>query len=174
MDPFQVLAFDPGGSTGWASFNYNKPGQYRFESGTLSTPEHHTSIRWLIQDHCMGGLDNNHQVQPLTVISESFEFRQSPDSAKNARRGLELVSREYIGVMKLITSDLCVPFKQQQPSHRNFITHEKLERLGQLHKPLHENRHRIDALQHLCYYLIVTKRVEELRSAIKRTSTMAS
>lgn len=161
MDPFQVIAFDPGGSTGYAHFVYEDQGNFAFYSGTITTKEHHNIIRNTIETQ------SHYWAKPLTVLTESFEFRQNPDSAKQ-RRGLELVSREYIGVMKLVCQDLCIPLIQQSPADRNFITHEKLDRLGLLYKPLHENRHRIDALQHLIYYLVVKKGVEEIKMGIKR------
>lgn len=168
MDNFQVLAFDPGGATGWATACYNGESHpWWIESGTFWEPEHHHIIEDKILTDCLGYLSNDNQVQPLTVVTESFEFRQNPDSA-NQRRGLELVSREYIGVMKLACRKVSVPIVQQMPAHAlHFMTDEKLKKMGHLKTPLHDCRHQNDALRHLFFYLISTLHVKEWRDKLK-------
>lgn len=158
QNSFQVLAFDPGGATGWAHVIYN--GEWEIYSGTYWKEEHHQEI---VKDINFAFTSD----EPLTVITESFEFRQTPESA-NKRRGLELVSREYIGVMKLVCQNTNTPLIQQMPAHaKRFMTDEKLERVGYLTRPLHEHRHEHDALRHLFFYLISTKKVQYWRDKIK-------
>lgn len=161
MNPFQLLVFDPGGATGWAYYQIWYDGLHSITSGTFWQEEHHDTIRDIIELNA--GLKN----VPLTVITESFEFRQTPDSAKK-RRGLELVSREYIGVMKLVCKDNNIKLVQQMPAHAlSFMTDERLEKMGHLCTPLHDRRHENDALRHLFFYLIQTLKVPEWRDKLK-------
>lgn len=155
----QWLAFDPGGATGWAHA-LDDDGIWYVTSGTQWNKEHHAWVLNTIKKYRV-------QPYPLTVITESFEFRQS----SNQRRGLDLISREYIGVMKLICEDYNIPFLQQMPAHAiRFMSDDKLKLVGNLRHPLHDCRHENDALRHLFFKLISKDResfwLDKLKSSI--------
>lgn len=164
MNPFQVLWFDPGGKTGYAICKY-KDEELSYYLGTFRNPEHHHEIRQLIQ-YC----HEDNLIYPLTVGTESFTFRKSPGSAEK-REGLELISREYIGVMKLVCGDIGIELKQQMPSIMSslLVDNDHLAALGLLPPPpLHDNKDQIAATRHLIYYLIRTLKVKHpLTTAFK-------
>lgn len=157
----QLLVFDPGGATGWANYRQEND-TWVITSGTEWESDHHI---WLADKICAA---KHFGVPDLTVITESFEFRQNPDSAMK-RRGLELVSREYIGVMKYICELEDINLVQQMPAHAlSFMTDTKLEKMGHLRTPLHECRHENDALRHLFFYLISNLKVPHWRDKLKQ------
>jgi len=169
LTQFQTLAFDPGGKSGWAYVhfyldpNYNKP-VCDFSLGTFREPEHHRDFRNAIEYYQQKGYRG-----PLNVISESFEFRKAPDSAKR-REGLELVSREYIGICKLVCGDCGVQFTQQSPGilAGPLVTNDHLAALGLLPPPpLFDNKDQIAATRHLLYYLLRTPAKSYLLNAYK-------
>ncbi|HJS81395.1 MAG TPA: hypothetical protein VJ742_01020 [Nitrososphaera sp.] len=157
LEPFNVLAFDPGGTTGWARALL--PGEIEdnveLESILLETGEftgqHHEELYNFIVDMADGE-------KSLEVVSEPFHFRQHKD---NPRQGLELVSCEYIGVMRLACAQLGLRYYDRfTPGEaKRYVTDKKLELLGWLQTPVTPMRHRNDALRQLVKYLIVKKSV---------------
>lgn len=89
--------------------------------------------------------------KPDTIICESFEFRQN-----YGRDKVELISREYIGVVELYCQMTKTRLVMQSASQgKHFIPDAKLNLMGLLVKPPHPNRHKNDALRHLVRYQIV-------------------
>lgn len=159
MEPFQLISFDPGGATGVAICLFDGQ-EFHIDATTIWRPEHHQGI----QDEILEAVIVSGDLGALTVITEGFEFRQGTQQ----RRGLELISREYIGVMKLTCNQNGVPLIQQKPAHAlSFMDDEKLKRCGELRTPLHENRHANDALRHLLFYLINTQKSSYWRDKLK-------
>jgi hypothetical protein len=154
VPPFNVIAFDPGGTTGIATAYY--PGgmespsmdDFNIKTDELGPDEHHSSLYNYVALRVGGPL-------PLTIITERFDFRQhiNPDNAKTK---VELISREYIGILKLLGSQHGVRVIQQSASQgKHFVPNNKLDLCGILVTPQHPNRHRNDALRHLIRYLVV-------------------
>lgn len=86
-------AFDPGGSTGFAhAIIYPDCGFLNifFNAGQIGPEEHH----WELFDYF-----NSRIYSSDAIVYEAFEFRQGIGSD---RRKVELISREYIGIIKLI------------------------------------------------------------------------
>jgi hypothetical protein len=93
-----IVALDPGGTTGWASYDcevlrdqdqFVPTFEYyeeKWNSGEIGPDAHHTSLWNLL------GLK---RAQNYVVVCESFEYR------KGLRDNVVLVSLEYIGVAKL-------------------------------------------------------------------------
>jgi hypothetical protein len=151
---FNIASFDPGGTTGIATAFY--PGgmedptldDFNIKTDELGPDEHHSALYNFLSVRVGGPI-------PLKVVTESFEFRQNIDPDK-ARTKVELISREYIGVIKLVCQQLGFGFHQQSASSgKHFMSNEKLDLCGILVKPQHPNRHRNDALRHLIRYLVV-------------------
>jgi hypothetical protein len=141
-----VLALDPGGTTGWAYFRaetlYN-PEQERREYinskwlvGQLESPEHHDELNnFLGQCH----------TTDYRIICERFEYRNQ------SRAGLDLSSREYIGVTKRFCQARQVPLMMQTAAQaKGFVKDAHIKKLG-LWSP--GKKHAMDALRHLLFYL---------------------
>lgn len=136
----RVLALDPGGTTGWATWTDSDTSARTptWSGGHITAAEHHLQL---------GALIENQAVQDYTVVCESFEFRQGKQ-----RGNLNLMSKEYIGVTKYICKDRRITFKLQTAGMaKAFITDSKIKAMG-LWMP--GMTHQMDAMRHLLYYLI--------------------
>jgi hypothetical protein len=159
----KIMAFDPGGVTGWAVFEFDviqdSPRWKRairdhFRSdklGVRSSREEHHQALWtlLIREH------------PDIVICERFDNRGN-EFAK-------LISKEYIGVVKLY----CILFgiklvMQGSDQAKNFSDDGKLIMLGVHRLPAVEMKDVNDALRHLVYFLanVVLKGLPSVRLII--------
>lgn len=163
-ETFKSLSFDPGGSTGYSYFNnqmyYDSP---TWGGGTFTEPHHHEEIEYLIE-----------VFQPNYVICEDFTFRQSPDSAKQ-RTGLELISKEYIGILRLLATHHFYKFILQPTSYKNtnLVKDENLDKLNMLRYPKHPNRHYHDAAKHHLHWLIQKKRYQPYIDRLKTRDATA-
>ena len=141
-DSVRIIALDPGGSTGWAladiGFNDDKNCyEIGYRHGQLEMREHHFHLWQLLA-----------QLDPDILVSESFEYRNK------TRSGLELVSREYIGIAKLFGTVNSIPVVLQTASMaKGFVTNDNIH-LATGWVPSYDNRHAADAYRHLLYYLI--------------------
>lgn len=155
----KILGLDPGGSTGWCFFAYQEsvPDKWTWAGDTITTPDHHQLIRALLQRYL-----------PDIIVCEDFQFRQQAGK-ENYRKGLELISRDYIGIVKLIAHDLDARLIMQQPSTKdaNIVRDENLKRLGIWREPAHPNRHYHDACRHTASYIIQKRRYQPFIDGIK-------
>lgn len=154
-----IIALDPGGTTGWASLSFepSKPLRGGYEGdishldplwnvGQMGPNEHHKQLYNFLEERDNGD---------LSVVCESFEFRQGKQ-----REGINLMSREYIGLVKLFRDDRRVPtFFQTAAQAKMFVTDEKIKALD-LWWP--GKKHAMDAMRHLVTYLVQKERRVEL------------
>lgn len=154
-----IVALDPGGTTGWAALTYDKDIEleggfdtarskegYTWEYGHIGPHEHHTEL-W--------NFLNEYYDDSLTVVCESFEFRQGKQ-----RTGINLMSKEYIGVTKLFGDRHGIPVVFQTAAHgKGFVTDEKIKCLD-LWVP--GKKHAMDAMRHLLTYVVQKERRFEL------------
>lgn len=140
----RYLAIDPGGTTGWATWE-DCADVKSIETGEIGPEEHHFGL-WNL-------LDN---LAPNVVIYERFQYRpgQSPTPAEDI-----LVAREYIGILKL----WCVvdPYHlesaivgQTPAQAKKLWRDDLLKRAGLWVKG---STHKRDAMRHLLYYLTITE-----------------
>lgn len=152
----RVLSLDPGGTTGYAVMSYDPsepidllPPNDGWYVGQLGPHEHHLELEQLLYRH-----------PNATIVCESFEFRQY-----RQRDNINLMSREYIGVVKLFgqrRGDLYPVVFQTAGAAKPFVTDEKLKVMG-LWVP--GQKHARDALRHLVTYLVrQEKRIELIKS----------
>jgi len=137
----RVVALDPGGTTGWASLTV-VGGEDMWEEGQIGPDAHHFELWDFLKEESVLHHD-------MTIVCESFEFRQNKQ-----RNNINLMSREYIGVIRLfgVLFDIPVVF-QTAGTGKGFVSDDKLKVMG-LYKP--GQRHSNDAKRHLIYY-VVTK-----------------
>lgn len=138
----RIIAFDPGGTTGVAIYDDTSAENgitywTRFE---LGPGEHHAEL-WTAL------------TMEYEVVYETFDY-QRRDVDKGV--SLELISREYIGIIKL-HKQMAQPEEEvnlypQKPSQRMFWTDAKLRALGLWVSSEHER----DATRHLLYYITFT------------------
>lgn len=156
---YRVVALDPGGTTGWAKYDAKyrtehdsgKPilVEQNFEVGQLGPHEHHRDL--------YAALEHWH-IHHFVVVTESFEFRQNDGN----RMGIELISREYIGVTKLFGAERKVPVVLQTAgAAKKFVpdkgpdANKKLKAMGWYTPGM---KHANDAARHLIYYLVNAER----------------
>jgi hypothetical protein len=145
----RIFAIDPGGTTGIAVSTYDDASSiedFNYFTTDLGPEKHHV--------HLWNSLS---AFQPDVVVCESFQFRQNYNRDK-----VELISREYIGVVELYCQMTGTKLVMQSASQgKHFMPNEKLDTLGILVKPQHPNRHKNDALRHLVRYQIVSLGIRE-------------
>jgi len=163
--PFRILALDPGGTTGWAKCEFIPTGEpitlddFKFECGHIGPGEHHLDL-W-------ESLFNYYQFDtqsPIEIVCESFEFRQHITQDKEKTK-VELMSKEYIGVVKLFgqvhnivpTFYTASAAKQLVPD-KGPQANVKLKQLG-WYKPVTHWVHAMDATRHLLRYMVVSKKI---------------
>lgn len=137
--PHKILAFDPGGTTGMATY----------DSLPLSGYPHHMSLQ-------IGGGEHHEELyealtshRPDVIVCESFEYRQFAGVPKAK---VELVSRDYIGVIKLYAQQHSItPVFHTASAAKAFVTDDKLKALD-VYKP--GNPHANDAMRHLIFYRV--------------------
>jgi len=163
LRPFNVLAFDPGGTTGWAQAVLIRTDNVELEDIHLWTGEfgpepHHREL--------YDFLNKERRHADLEIVYEPFTYRQHIEEdaegrVRASRHKVELISAEYIGVIKLACSELGLTYYDRfTPGEaKRYVTNEKLSLLGWLQTPPHPMRHRNDALRQLVKYLIVRKGV---------------
>lgn len=150
---FTVLGLDPGGTTGWAMYQaemvdvaglpiewYNE----KWNCGLLEG-QHHDLLYTL--------LELNHTAE-YHIVCESFEYRN------DSRAGLELISKEYIGVVNLFAQQRHIESNVHYQTaaigkltKKSFVQKHNLEALG-VWSSGHDNRHAMDATSHLLTWLV--------------------
>jgi hypothetical protein len=155
-----ILAFDPGGSTGWM---YRGPegGKLVVKVGELghgddSSGQHHLALwRLLARFHLASSSDP----RGLTIVCERFQFRKE-DAMQ--REMIELISREYEGIIVLYCKLNDIHLVRQNSAQAvgktafwgdNKIGNERIKTLGMWKA---NNVHAMDALRHFLYYVTFT------------------
>lgn len=155
--PFRIIGLDPGGVTGWATYtvdrtfttmrnDYKYSNEEHWECGQLGKDEHHTELYNFLGVRAF--------VPETIVVCESFNYRNQ------SRPGLELVSREYIGVTKLFCKERGIKYVEQSSAQgkiteRSFVRKENLQKLGLWVKGGASTwNHAMDAYGHILYYMI--------------------
>ena len=151
-----VVALDPGGRTGWAIYR----GKVKtFNGGQFNQIEegHHLELWEFLEE-----LRLEDTTEEMIIVIESFEFRN--DLTTEGREGLELISREYIGIARLFSKMYGVKIFQQMPGHAlAFVSNVKLKKLGLLKEPVSSvyNKDYIAAVKHLIFFLVVKLKIRE-------------
>lgn len=140
----RIIALDPGGTTGiavWTDCRPSSPTDNEFTWYELGPEEHHKEL-WDFLLKGTVGASGDH-----TIVCESFEFRQN-----RQRDNINLMSREYIGVVKLFQQQYGTPVVFQTAGvAKPFVTDEKLKAMGLYQKG---SKHERDATRHLIYYMV--------------------
>lgn len=154
------MGIDPGGVSGWATYTAERMQRLGL------TPAHEIEYEYYNEVWCCGQLDKKdhhyeldsllgfQHVDDFMIVCESFDYRNL------SKAGLEIISREYIGVMKRFCQERSVPYVLQTSSQgkvtkRSFVRKENLERLGLwVRGGASSWNHAMDAYGHILYYMI--------------------
>jgi hypothetical protein len=145
----KVMALDPGGTTGWATFeipadvqlktvSWGGPVEKHFtEAGQLAQPNHHRTLWSLLVSEA-----------PDIIVCESYQNRNN-DFADD-------IPVEYIGVVKLYdqTHSACYVHWNTAATGKGFSDNKKLVRLKIMLTPSEKWKHANDARRHLLQYLV--------------------
>lgn len=147
----RLLSLDPGGTTGWVIWEGKEEGVFSrggYRAGHMAEDkhDHHLELKDFIEfEHSLD----------LQIVCESFEYRQRQDLTT-----VSLVSKEYIGVLKLIEQErkgtLLPVVYQTAAKGKGFFGKkqggdEKIRKLGLW---LPGQKHAMDAMRHLLYYRV--------------------
>lgn len=134
MQETRIIAFDPGGTTGWAIVTIESGELRSIESGQ---GKYRALDLWTMLI----------SYAPHYIVCETFRYRTQ------SRAGLDLTSMKWIGVFELYcqqTPGNC-HLKMQEPSEgKGFWTDEKLKKAGLF---IRGKPHSRDAVRHLAYFL---------------------
>jgi hypothetical protein len=110
----------------------------KFNCGQLEGANHHSEL-WAL-------LELAETTHDFVVVCERFEYRN------RSRAGLELISRDYIGVTTLFSQQRHVKLVMQTAAMaKGFVQDRHIKKLG-LWSP--GNPHAMDGYRHLLYYVI--------------------
>lgn len=149
----RIVALDPGGTTGWASWGDDSQLVPGFHHCHLGPDEHHQTLYEML-----------HTYSPRVIVCESFEYR------RDQRDSVVLISREYIGVVKLWCSQNNVPLVMQTAATaKTFVNDTRLQTCGLMQTPKtrYPNMHINDAYRHLIHYM-VKKRVGPWKELLEK------
>jgi hypothetical protein len=158
----RIVSFDPGGTTGWAMFDNEGHSVARFTSGQLGPQMHHQDLWDLLRElHHVNGAPGT-WCEDFRIVSESFEFRNN--NKDRERDNIELISREYIGVIRLygamhnlkhLAFQTAAQGKIRERQYKNksgsFVQPRHLKNLGLW---MDGTGHAMDAYGHLLYHVI--------------------
>lgn len=142
------VALDPGGTTGWATVEFEEMYNplteevevvdVKWHRGHIGPTGHHSELY-----NFLGSL----ATEKFEVITESFEYRN------RSRAGLVLVSLEYIGVTQLFCNERNIRLtKQTAAMGKGFAKDDNLKRLGLWYGT--RWKHAMDATRHLIYFIV--------------------
>jgi hypothetical protein len=135
----RVVAFDPGGTTGIVVW---EDGQENIEGLHLGPEPHHKDLYY----YCMTEAE-----KPGTFfVCESFQYR-------NGLMKAELISNEYIGVLKVVHEITDTRLFMQTPAMgKGWMTNPQLQTVGWLFSPpsVSPYKHMNDAARHLAYFMM--------------------
>ena len=145
------MSLDPGGTTGWCQLTFD------FEGLATASGEH-----WLREHIIQGqlGADRGGTEREHHQTLWTFLLKHRPDiiiceQFKNyGNEFAKLMSREYIGIVKLYASLFPCRIVWQGSDKKEWADDRKLLSLFLLCTPITRWRHANDALRHLVYWLI--------------------
>lgn len=138
-EPNMIIALDPGITTGIAAY----------AGEVINTDQLKVPHKFLYEYLRLSS--------PSEIVYESFVYQR--------RNKVVLYPVEVIGLIKLYCEMYSVPiFVQSASQAKNFITDDKIKKMGLWVKG---QVHGMDALRHLLYHLIITKRDERWLNALK-------
>ena len=145
-----ILSIDPGKTTGLVSIDTERD-PFTVLGAQVGPANHHIDL-WALM--CEGRYD--------IIVCESFQHRTVEISTGVQAPGIELISRNYIGVVELFCSITGTQLTMQTPMNvvgkNNFWSDDKLKQVGGHTKG---RPHRNDATRHLLYFLTMTLKRRE-------------
>lgn len=164
-----ILAVDPGGTTGVAMYSYHSKQWCTWQIPYKPIELYEFFTNWIAD-------------LPVMVICERFDYRPSGKYDFGGSRAIpkvDLTPRNVIGILELACAYTDVEIVWQSPSTINgddgkktkdpsvFWTDEKVKKLG-LYKA--NNVHAMDAVKHILHYRAFTLHEEDLFRALKSLS----
>jgi len=154
--PVKVMSFDPGKTTGWCKHFVYAEAKRSFTERHTSEGERHWAGGQIGPDEHHDKLYNMLAVEdPKIVVCEAFNYQiRKLDGVQMP--GIELISREYIGVLKLWCQLRKKPFILQQPSILS-IEWCKDPALAKLGIYTAGEPHHNDATRHMLHFIVDEK-----------------
>lgn len=151
----KIIAFDPGGTTGWAGHRV-RPRDHpmsEWAGGQFSPDDDVHPVVNPAAEHC--GHHKHlfewlHKMKPNVVVCERFVYEIRRNQGVDMP-GVVLISRDYIGVIELYCKMTLTPLFMRTRNALHLWDDEKLKKLGLYTAGA---RHRNDATRHLLDYIV--------------------
>lgn len=161
INSMRLMSFDPGGTTGWCLHQHVGAGEPvppgpRWVGGQLTGGEvgHHLELWELLKKY-----------EPTVIIYEAFNYQIRQRQAATMP-GVQLISREYIGILQLWARLYKIPIVKQQPSviGIQWVKDPALKKFGlyNVGEP-----HRNDAARHMVYFIVSALESPEMLRALR-------
>lgn len=126
-----IICFDPGGTTGICNYDVT----HGIYTEHLGPGDHHLELWHYLLNR-----------RPDSVIYEEFQYQR-----RELEKGvsLEIISREYIGIIRCYAAMMNIPCHKSTLNKLKFFDDDKLKQLSLWVPVIHER----DATRHLLYYL---------------------
>lgn len=134
----KLIAFDPGGTTGWCIVDYTPLGAF--------SSERFTACGQLGDQHYVQLYDLLTVQRPNIIVCERFDY-------VGGKTNVDLMAKEYIGVIELWVrknSPPRLPVVMQSRSLKDFWDNDKLKKLGLYKRGM---PHANDAIRHTLVWL---------------------
>jgi hypothetical protein len=152
MTTYTVLALDPGGTTGWASYQAEVMSYAALGDETQTPKYEYYDEKW--ERGQLAGIDHQKALYTLMGLKHTDEyyivcerFVERPDN-----KGAIDIAQKYIGVVELFAIDRQANLVMQMPAQaKGFVKDATIKKLG-LWFP--GQRHAMDATRHLLFFLV--------------------
>lgn len=137
----QVLAFDPGETTGWAAFKRTQESTQLIDAGQIKT--------WPLRAAVPNLLYLFQEYYPHIIVYESYHIYSWK---ANQHKNSEVATIQVVGCLQTLAIQKIIPYTAQTAQvGKQFCNDTKLEDWGLWIPGL---RHARDAIRHGCYYIL--------------------
>jgi hypothetical protein len=152
-----INAFDPGGTTGIASYYLLDEGRYTTSGGSFDYYEMFNGRQLGPEPHFKELWSYLAMMSPDVIVCEDFLYQVRDNTPT-----INLISRDYIGVLRLYCELTRKPLKMQNPNQvkeTKWVSDEALKKLNVYQEGCpHQN----DATRHLIFFVVNTLKRKEI------------
>src|SRR5262245_58209635 len=153
-----IISLDPGGTTGVSSYYMLSEDKSPSSGGSFDYRETFNGKQFGPEPHFKALWYYLADMNPDVIVCEDFVYQ--------GKNNVELISRDYIGVVKLYCELTRKPLQMQQPwmKEPTWLNNNALNKIGVYHRG---RPHQNDATRHLIYYVVQTLGRKEILNELR-------